>query len=95
MRVLRGIKSNFACFQLKRLPLIRFEKQRSLEHVNSLISGMIVVGRNPARRNVGEKYDDFFALQTGHGLPQDLCSRYLWSTLRADVGSSNGAYRNA
>ena len=62
MYVLGRIEGYFARLQLERLAVIRLEQERSLQHVNGLITGMVMSGRNAAGRNIGGEDDYFFSL---------------------------------
>jgi hypothetical protein len=48
MDVLRRIEGDFANLQLEKLFVVRYEPERSFQHVNGLIAGMRMPGRNRA-----------------------------------------------
>jgi hypothetical protein len=48
MDVLRRIEGDFSNLQLEGLFVVRYEPERSFQHVNGLIAGMRMPGRNRA-----------------------------------------------
>src|SRR4051812_46389717 len=85
MDVLRWIEGYFACLQLERLLVIRLEPERSFQHVNGLITGVIMPGSDCARAKITDEHDDFLPLHSAHWLAQEFGPRDLWRTLRAHI----------
>jgi hypothetical protein len=93
--MLGWIEGYFTGFQFEGLLAVWLKPKRSLQHVDRLVSRMVVNPGNAAGWNIREKHDDLLALQPGHGLSQYLGPRYLWHTLSADVSGANCADHHA
>src|SRR3954466_2597383 len=67
-----GRVEHLAGFQFERWTVIWLEEKRTLQHVDSLISGVVVPSCDGAGRQVSNENDHLFSFHSGHALTEDL-----------------------